>query len=591
MEGPSSPRVKAEASQGDSLEVRPCARAPVSPWEPVGGLVLPDRPIGTGSPAHGLTGARPACTWIGDLAIVRRMSSTRSGGSPSTWIDAAVCLAVFVAVVAYFTAWPHVINPADESNFLHEAKRVSEGDALYRDVFYFAMPGAHWWMALVFSFFGVTMDVARTGMAIVYGLTCVVLYVATRRLDVGPLLALTPPFATVALCVAAWPYASPHWLSTAFAVPLLLFVSRGLLHPDALFAGLLVGAIACVYQQKAIFFFAGVVAFALVDAAAGRRFADTKAPGARAEISAGYAVLFLAAGAALLVAPVLAVMVGTAGIERIVEDTLLYPFVGYRKLQHGIAWGSVSILTRYAARFTNPTVLALLPLVGVVNLGRALLLWLRRGDRRDFRRQLGLGLLVAAAAGSILYGPDFIHLAFIAPLPLVSAAEFLHRCARRLGAVLGGARLLEAAVAAAILVPLSTKATSNLRTFGAGTVAYAGEFGRVDFADERPIALVREVDALLRLEHTREIFVYPACSFVYLLADADNPTPYDLLLMKHNPPAQHAEVVRILEERDTRYVVVCPRSMRGDLVLPYVLEHYECIYPQGPPCLLYRRRP
>lgn len=521
---------------------------------------------------------------MGDLAIVGRMFSAGPGSARSAWIDAALCLALFAAVAAYFTTWPPLLNPADESNFLHEAKRIVEGEALYRDVFYFAMPGATWLLALIFALFGVTIEVARATMAILHGLTCVCLYLAARRLDVGPPLALLPPAAAVALCIPTFAYATPHWFSTAASVPLLLFVHRGVLRrADALLAGVLTGAIGCIYQQKAVIFFAAAVAFALLDARTARRFGDEPP-------AAGRALLLLAAGAALLVAPVLAVMVATAGLETVVSDTILYPFVGYRKLQHGIAWGSVSIMARQAARYTVPALLAFLPLVAAVNLARAFLLWLRRGERRAFRRQLGLALFGAAAAGSILYGPDFIHLAFIAPLPLVSAAELLQRGAERLGAAVGTTRLWATPAAAAILALLALKAASNLAAAGQGTIAYASPFGRVEFADRRPIDLLERIDALLEAEPTREIFVYPACSFVYLLADADNPTPYALLLMKHNPPEQHAEAVRILEERRTRYVVVCPLSMPGDLVLPYVLEHYECIYPETPPCLLYRRR-
>jgi hypothetical protein len=518
--------------------------------------------------------------------MFRRVSSGRSRVATSKRIDALICFLVLAGAIAYVAAWPHELNPADESYFLYESKRILEGEVLYRDVFYFPMPAAHWLMALIFGLFGVTIEVARSTMAVLHGLICAALYVAARRLAVGRPLSLTPPLAHLALCFAPWPYMSPHWFSTAVTIPLLLFVDRGVPRPrDAVVAGLVLGALTSIFQQKGVFLCLGFVAFVLVDAWSAGRFGVA----VRAR-DAMNRMLLIAAGVLLVVVPVLVVMTASAGLEKIIDATIRFPMIGYRHQHHTIPWGSVSVMTHALAPYTSPAFLAYLPLVVGANAGRAAWIWLRGRDADRFRRQLGLAAVGAAAVGSILYSPDVIHLAFIAPLLLVSAAELLQLGAQRLDEAVGATRLPEWALAAGASVFLIAKAASNLERVWQTVTPYPSAFGRVDLANPRPAELLRRIDALLEKEPTREVFVYPACTFVYLMTDTDNPTPYQLLLPTLNPPEHHAEVVRALEARRTRYVVVCPRSMPDDPVLPYVEEHYECVEAKEAPCVIYRRR-
>src|SRR5512139_560067 len=83
--------------------------------------------------------------------------------------DLLVCVVLFVASVAYLVNRPHNLQMADEAYYLGIAKRVSEGEVLYRDVFDFLPPLFHWFLAAVFRLFGVTIEAARSVMAVSHG--------------------------------------------------------------------------------------------------------------------------------------------------------------------------------------------------------------------------------------------------------------------------------------------------------------------------------------------------------------------------------------------------------------------------------------
>ena len=64
--------------------------------------------------------------------------------------DAVLALLLFLAMVAYLSDLPRTLGRADESHFLYEAKRIRDGEVMYRDFFQFVTPGAPYVMALLF---------------------------------------------------------------------------------------------------------------------------------------------------------------------------------------------------------------------------------------------------------------------------------------------------------------------------------------------------------------------------------------------------------------------------------------------------------
>ena len=55
--------------------------------------------------------------------------------------DVFLATVAFTVTFAYTYVLPPVLMPGDEANYLHEAKRVAQGEVLYRDVFELTTPG------------------------------------------------------------------------------------------------------------------------------------------------------------------------------------------------------------------------------------------------------------------------------------------------------------------------------------------------------------------------------------------------------------------------------------------------------------------
>ncbi len=115
-------------------------------------------------------------------------------------LDPVVCFILFAGSVIYIAEWPATLGPSDEGLFLYEAKRILAGDVFYRDIYDIITPGSHYVFALLFRIFGTTITTAKLAMAVLHGLTVVVLYVTERTVNVPRALAVVPAFAYVALC-------------------------------------------------------------------------------------------------------------------------------------------------------------------------------------------------------------------------------------------------------------------------------------------------------------------------------------------------------------------------------------------------------
>src|SRR5262249_27061003 len=168
-------------------------------------------------------------------------------------------------------------------------------------------PGAHYLLALLFWIFGTSIVTAKLSMALLHGITVVILYAICRTVSVPRALAIVPAFAYVALCQPVWPYASPHWLSSTLSLVLMLMILRRSAAAEpvtSLLPGLVAGVIIAVQHQRGVVFLAAaatlLVAYHFID----RRFGSAVSP---ASLVSSLAVLL--AGAALLLMPLFTILV------------------------------------------------------------------------------------------------------------------------------------------------------------------------------------------------------------------------------------------------------------------------------------------
>jgi hypothetical protein len=501
--------------------------------------------------------------------------------------DLIVGLGLGLAVVVYLGTMPHNLGVADEAFFLNDSKRIYNGQRIYRDVFYYATPGAHWVMAAVYALFGTTMRVARLSMAVLHGLIVATVYWSCRRLAVDRSLAAAAAVATLALCQPAWPYASLHWYSTLLSV-VLLFVLVGpgwTKRPiGAAVPGVVVGALIAVQQQKGVVTAAATAVLIALLAAVERR---RRIPAALAIATRRMA--WFAAGVAAVVVPLFIVLIALVGIPPLIEQLVVFPFTGYRQYNHA-DWGQVLLFTGPLARYTVPTILKYLPAVLVLTALRAAWLWIAHPSSPRLVPLLAILAGCGGATLSILYLPDFIHIAFVAPLYLIAWAEAVQTVVHTALATpprrRWAAQALAGACGAATIVLLGSNAVRARREF---PIRHDTAFGEVDFATQSEADLVDRVRALLAAAGTREFFAYPMYTSLYLTTDSDNPTPFHMMLPEWNTPTQYETVVRVLDAHRLPYVFTCPvPSNAADPILTYVAQHYERLDPQ--PCSLMRRR-
>lgn len=503
-------------------------------------------------------------------------------------VDLVWALLLVVATLVYLGTLPRNLNPSDEAVHLYEAKRLLAGQVMYRDIFEIITPGWMYLMAALFWLFGTDIVTARLGMAVLHAGTAVLIGLTCRRLHIRPTLAWATAIAYLALCQAAWPIASQHWLSTLLCVAALhvLLSDRVGTYRFAV-AGVLLGCLISVQQQRGVIMAAGVAAWCCVDAWLERRHA-----GVAPAQGMGTRLLHVGAGVLSVVGPVLLTMMALAGFAPVWRALVVHPIINYGGQTH-CPWGYVSILTLEYARFTSPTLLAWLP-VGLVPTVARLGLGIAR--RHSYAALRPLALLTVWCAFSILsiaYFPDFIHIAFIAPFFLIVVAENGEWLLRALPVPRGAQRGLEIVAVAAIVVVCAQQLRRNAAILQQSfPVARQTAFGRVAMQTERDAALYEQITTLLDRAPTRDLYSYPIVAHWYLLANATNPTRYGFFLASYNAPDQVREVLDVLAAARLPYIVsLPPASIKDDPVFAYIAREYEPLPEDVPPGYrVYRRK-
>jgi len=351
----------------------------------------------------------------------------------------------------------------------------------------------------------------------------------------------------------AWPYASWHWFSTNLIALLLLVLIRTpwVARPrTAVIPGLVTGALITCQQHRGSVTTAAVTTLFILDHLIDRRYSHAEPI---RQLAAR--LLCFAAGVVLVVVPVLTTIVVAAGFDPVMEALVRFPLQSYRNSYH-TTWGSLGPFgARYAA-YTFPVFLRYLSLVLLVPATRIAWKLVARIDREKVRRLTVLVVFGIGSIGSILYYPDFIHIAFIMPILLVSMTESIEwlltasiRSPRAAGAV-GWALVL------VVVLGLGDHlARTHMRLWTEFPVAYDTPFGRLNFASHWEPVLMDRTRALLDQAPAAEMFCYPNLAAPYLTTGAKNPTPF-----------QHFDV-GVFPRRDTDRVVATLRARR----VPYVL--------------------
>lgn len=505
-------------------------------------------------------------------------------------VDALVAVVLVVGTLVYLHGWPHDLLPADEGLFLYEAKRIVDGEVIYRDFFDVISPAPLYVLALVYRVFGVSMDSARMSMALLHTLTVLLIYAICRRLAVRPLLAAAAATAYITLSYPALPVSSPHWYGTFFTLLIIrLALERPLGYAWYGVLGVATGMLIFFQHQKGVVLAAGVALLVMFD--------ELMIEGHRPTRRTIVRLLWVAAGAAAIIGPLGVYLIASAGWFPVYDALIAHPLQQYLKYTGiSLEWGQYPWL--FAYRYVYPDVVRTIFILVPFTVVR--LLWYVAWEEWERARYLStLIILSTAAAGSVLYNPGYTHVAMVIPVCFILAADALERAfatgeqqAPLLSFVGHGAGLL-LCVALALQADQTRRTRWLLYPYPHDTV-----FGRVDYKSQVEIEMVEAVRTQLAQAQSREFFCYHGCASLYLTADAVNPTRFQLLIPGYNRPDQFAEVQDVLERRQVpvvgaiRSMVMNPKAT--DPLWPYLKERYQLVPYSPKPSALHmvmRRKP
>jgi hypothetical protein len=522
------------------------------------------------------------------------MSVQHGDRQPVAWaaLDSTVGMALAAFTLAYLYWWPRDLNPFDEALLLYEAKRILRGDVPYRDFFEIITPGSLYVFAGAFSLLGVSLGTARALMAAVHVAIELTVYAVCRRLGVRRGLAVIAALAHLALGYVQLPIASAHWLGT-----LLMMVSLALCVSDRwrrrpVSWGVTIGLLIVVQQQKGVVFATACGTVLIVDALIDRTLAGWPLRAAMADLAR------FAGGIAMVVLPVVVALLVRAGAWPVYDALLRFPLENYPSHRDNqVPWGFF-VWWAIGPLWWVAEINSRLPYLAPLTLVRGMWQWRTEGASDRARALLVLGIYLGAAALSVVYHPDVAHLGLIACVGAIVAAETLEAMLRA-GERIAPLRRAAGLVLTAVLLVLVIEQLAVIGQWRRHTYSVRAEtpFGTVDFTSRNDLVLLDGLRERLARESTREVFAYPYSS-LYLLAPADNPTRFEILMRGYNSPAQFDEALFTLESRQVPYAVVLSYwvNWATDPVVKYLGQHYEMLAlpydAKGTqPFALFRRKP
>jgi hypothetical protein len=489
---------------------------------------------------------------------------------------------------AYLLTYPLAIGRADESHFLYGAKRVLEGEVLYRDFFEILTPLGYYLFAGVYWIGGTTLRAARVAIALVEAVGCAVLFQLVRR-AAGTVEATLAVLIFAGLCIPAWPYASPHWIATTLGLLVAAVTlaerwqtsTRG----RPLAAGMLAGAAICIQQQRGVFVAAWLPAALCLLALSLPRDGRWRMLGTE--------LAWSAAGGALVVGVVLGHAVWAASPRLVVDHVYGYAVNYYGPAFSGqISWAGVLPLTQ---TWREATWLWLLRASPLFLLGDGLLLLARArrlSDRRELERAC-LWLLAALMALSIWYLRDFIHVSFVLPFLLVPGASLLYRLrtAPVWGRLPAGHHLPTLATWLFALAVAGQGIVNVAHAHAVAPVRLETAFGVV-----RGDALVAELFRAVRSHLVREtdgrtlLYSYPDDAWLYLTVPAHDATRFSILLGTAFPAAYVQEAIDAVRARRPGTLVLAVPFL-SDAVPQAAQGGYQAVRDVGSYRIYVRREP
>jgi hypothetical protein len=494
---------------------------------------------------------------------------------------------VGVLAVAYQLAFPLAIGRADESYVLVGATRLLAGEVIYRDFFEILTPLGFYFYAGVFALFGTSLLAARVAAAAVNGIGCGLVFGLARRIA-GPLEAAVVTLVIPVVCIPAWPYVGPHWLSTTLhlgiAATLLSERLRDSSRLRPVLAGMLGGIAVCVQQQRGAYLAVWTVLAVLVLAFDRPRTTRWRL--------AWREIFWLGLGGVGITGLVLGLAAWMSSPRSLYDSLYRFAFENYQRAVVPVPWAALGFLAKAWMPEVWRVVLRWAP-AGLVLEAIALLRTAVAGRFAHAERVRScLALLALLASVSVRYFPDYVHVAYVMPFLLIPWARVLHGLRRLPRLSAGPGRLVPIGIMVALVALLIPESVGNLvRAWRATPRRIETAFGTID-GDEDTARLVAVVRAAVDRDPPGErlLVALPGDAWLYVVSGARNATRYSLLLRDYNSPAQIAEAIADVRRRAPGTLVVNTVLAPEDDPVRRALEPEYELVETLPAYRVYRRR-
>ena len=496
---------------------------------------------------------------------VRASSVSRVAG----YVVFALCATI------YFLPFMRVIWKAtDEGTIVYGAVRIVHGQVFAHDFFEVMGPGSFYLLAGFFKLFGVTFLAERIWLFATSLGTFLSMYFLTRR--VCATYRILPPVLLVGVYFSTlWPMVNHHVDSNCFALlsVVCIVLWQNLRKSGLLFvAGALAGVTTCILQPKGMLLLLALCAWLWTQQ---RR--NSAWPYSIALVTGSY---FSVVGCTLLY------FWSHGALRDLVYMNFLWPSHNYGSVNAvPYATGTIQFWSHWVVpihgiRWLMPAaVVLLMPFLFVASLPALVTAFGILDRKHRLRPEILLYWLCGWALWlSEIHRRDIAHLVAGSPLLMILCIYYLVE--RRGKATDWFLQILSISACALATVNLFIVLCAHTVHTRVGDVGM--------FTPDPVLVFLNN-----HVAPGTEIFFYPYCPMYYFLSATTNPTRYSLLIYNYNTPSQFNEVIRVLDQRNVKYVLWDANFQAkaasalysskmfhpagGFLMEPYLESHYKVV--------------
>jgi hypothetical protein len=453
--------------------------------------------------------------------------------------------AIFATTHWYLSYYKNMLYSlsADEGIFLYGAKRVLDGQIIYRDFFSYFFPGNYYLLAFIYKIFGYSFTVAREAATIIDSLINVlVFYLSYKALKAW--YAILPPLFYLILGFPNWIQFSHYWTGDLFLLFSLIYLlwhlegnKKNYLYISAILLGF-----TTLFQQAAGVY--GIIIFSII-------LLLTK----RKEAKFLRSMVWFFVWIALPVAAMFGYIAVNGGIEDFIKQQMFIVLNVYP---------NVAAFSPFLFIFNKAYPINIL--IGIYFFGSII----AGVIVPVFYKRLSYPVIAVIIGNLILlltisYSLDVEHIATAMPLFLIMVIlpvryfinyakthkQYLYKPLYYMSGIIGAGLLLWGFSSMGANIK-HIKAHAHQININ-GTKVWM-------FSEERAY----KIGQFLHEEHTildkkKDVFVYPYAPLLYVLLDLNNPTHYDFIYIRLGIEGADAyvlyDIIKELQEKHVQYVI------------------------------------